>query len=138
MLQCEHREAKLQTDKSQKKLFIQLRQQIEVTQTFTFASVPSTSKSLAFCTLKAQESKQQRMAESVGKCLGHKEREDRRNIIRNMFRSLLVSLDGLRKVLIKRGPEGSVETSLKELEENYARKPEWKVIEKGGMLRIPV
>ena len=32
----------------------------------------------------------------------------------------------------------SVETSLKELEENYARKPEWKVIEDGGVLSIPV
>ena len=41
------------------------------------------------------------------------------------------------KVLIKKGPI-SVETSLKELEENYASKPEWKVIEEGGVLSIPV
>ena len=40
-------------------------------------------------------------------------------------------------VLIKRGPV-SVETSLKELEENYASKPEWKVIENEGVLRVPV
>ena len=46
-------------------------------------------------------------------------------------------MDDLRKVLIKKGPV-SVETSLKELEENYARKPEWKVIEEGGVLSIPV
>ena len=32
----------------------------------------------------------------------------------------------------------SVETSLKELEESYASKPEWKVIEEGGVLSIPV
>ena len=41
------------------------------------------------------------------------------------------------KVLIKKGPV-SVETSLKELEEIYASKPEWKVIEDGGVLSIPV
>ena len=41
------------------------------------------------------------------------------------------------RVLIKKGPV-SVETSLKELEENYASKPEWKVIEDGGVLSIPV
>jgi hypothetical protein len=41
------------------------------------------------------------------------------------------------RVLIKKGPV-SEETSLKELEENYARKPEWKVIEEGGVLSIPV
>ena len=40
-------------------------------------------------------------------------------------------------MLIKRGPV-SVETSLKELEENYRSKPEWKVIEEGGVLSIPV
>ena len=27
---------------------------------------------------------------------------------------------------------------MKELEENYASKPEWKVIEEGGVLSIPV
>ena len=41
------------------------------------------------------------------------------------------------RVLIKKGPL-SVETSLKELEENYASKPEWKVIEGGGVLSTPV
>ena len=40
-------------------------------------------------------------------------------------------------MLIQKGPV-SVETSLKELEENYASKPEWKVIEEGGVLSIPV
>ena len=46
-------------------------------------------------------------------------------------------MDNLQKVLIKKGPV-SVETSLKELEEHYASKPEWKVIEEGGVLSIPV
>ena len=32
----------------------------------------------------------------------------------------------------------SVETSLKELEDDYESKPEWKVIEDGGVLSIPV
>merc|ERR1712004_208284 len=41
------------------------------------------------------------------------------------------------RVLIKRGPN-KVETSLKELEENYASKAEWKVIEGGGVLSVPV
>ena len=39
--------------------------------------------------------------------------------------------------MIKRGPNKE-ETSLKELEENYASKPEWKVIEGGGVLSVPV
>ena len=41
------------------------------------------------------------------------------------------------RVLIKKGPV-SVEMSLKELVDNYERKPEWKVIEDGGVLSIPV
>ena len=40
-------------------------------------------------------------------------------------------------VLIKKGPT-SEETSLKELEKTYASKPEWKVIEEGGVLCVPV
>ena len=41
------------------------------------------------------------------------------------------------RVLIKKGPV-SVHTSLKDLEENYASKPEWKLVEEGGVLSIPV
>ena len=44
--------------------------------------------------------------------------------------------EGLR-VLIKRGPV-NVETSLKELEEDYESKPEWKLIKEGGVLSVPV
>ena len=47
------------------------------------------------------------------------------------------NLDVDKMVLIKTGPE-SVEISLKELEENYASKPEWMVIEGGGVLSVPV
>ena len=42
-----------------------------------------------------------------------------------------------RRVLIKKGPV-SVESSLKELEDFYAGRPEWKVIKDGGVLGIPV
>ena len=41
------------------------------------------------------------------------------------------------RVVIKNGPT-SIETSLRELEETYASKPEWKVIENGGVLSVPV
>ena len=39
------------------------------------------------------------------------------------------------RVLIKRGPDKK-ETSLKELEENYASTPEWKVIEGAQWAKI--
>ena len=41
------------------------------------------------------------------------------------------------RVPIKKGPV-TVEMNLKELAEDYAGKPEWKVIEDGGVLSIPV
>ena len=56
-------------------------------------------------------------------CWGHKEREDRRNIITKLATKPKESPDENLKVLIKKGPV-SVETSLKELEEDYASKPE--------------
>ena len=76
------------------------------------------------------------MAES-NVCLGHEERVARKNKISKLLGSPLKTPDQNLRVLIKKGPV-SVETSLKELEENYARKPEWKVIEEGGVLSIPV
>ena len=92
-------------------------------------------------------------------CYAHKERQDRMNQVHYMattcpnalrlFRPLL-AVSGINlakrsqetpdenlRVLIKKGPV-SVLTSLKELEDNYERKPEWKVIEEGGVLSIPV
>ena len=59
-------------------------------------------------------------------CLGHQKREDRKNVITKLATTSEVALDEHLKVLIKKGPV-SVETSLKDLEENYPGKPEWKV-----------
>ena len=70
-------------------------------------------------------------------CLGHEQREERVNKIKKLLKSSPKTLDGTHRMVIKKGPV-SVETSLKELEENYAKKPEWKVIEEGGVLSIPV
>ena len=70
-------------------------------------------------------------------CLGHEERDARRNKINKISKGPRHSPDENLKMLIRKGPV-SVETSLKELEENYANKPEWKVIEEGGVLSIPV
>ena len=78
-----------------------------------------------------------RKATLSSNCLGHQLREDRKNIVGEVATRLNVPPDEKLKVLIKKGPV-SVETSLKELEENYASKPEWKVIEDGGVLSIPV
>ena len=59
-------------------------------------------------------------------------------------------LDPNLRVMIKKGPvevktvkgpcvsTDSVQTSLKELEDRYAGKQEWKIIEDGGVLSIPV
>ena len=64
-----------------------------------------------------------KMAESIV-CLGHGERDARRNKINRLLTSPQQFLDENLRVLIKKGPV-SEETSLKELEENYASKPEW-------------
>ena len=70
-------------------------------------------------------------------CLGHGKRIARRNKISKLLGSPLKTPDENMKVLVKKGPM-SVKTSLKDLEENYASKPEWKVVEDGGLLSIPV
>ena len=70
-------------------------------------------------------------------CLGHREREDRTKKIGKLATRPKETPDENCRVLIKKGPV-SVETSLKELEDNYSSKPEWKVIEDGGVLSIPV
>ena len=70
-------------------------------------------------------------------CLGHKEREDRRSkICKIALKSIEIPHETWR-VMIKKGPM-SMETSLKELEEEYESKPEWKLIKEGGVLSIPV
>ena len=70
-------------------------------------------------------------------CLGHQEREMRRNKIDKLATTSMETLDKNYRVLIKNGPV-SVETSLKELEEDYESKPEWKLIKEGGVLSVPV
>ena len=70
-------------------------------------------------------------------CWGHDLRGSRKQKINRMLAYPLVRPDENLRALIKNGPV-SVETSLKEVEENYASKPEWKVIEGGGVLSVPV
>ena len=83
------------------------------------------------------ETKQETKAMSRNTCIGHKERGDRFNKINNLAARSKETPDENYRVLIKKGPV-SVETSLKGLEDKYESKPEWKVIEDGGVLSIPV
>ena len=76
------------------------------------------------------------MAET-GKCWGCGEREARKNKINKLRNSSTHSPDENFRVLIKKGPV-SKETSLKELEEIYASRATWKVIEDGGVLSVPM
>ena len=68
-------------------------------------------------------------------CLGHQEREKRRNKIDKLATNSMETPDENYRVLVKKGPV-SVETSLKELEEDYESKPEWKLIKEDGVLSV--
>ena len=70
-------------------------------------------------------------------CRGRSERIRRTSKKKKLAQKSWTYLERDVKVLVKLGPV-SVETSLKELEEKYASKPEWKVIEEGGVLSVPV
>ena len=70
-------------------------------------------------------------------CRGHSERIRRTSKKKKLAQKSCTSLERDLKVLVKLGPV-SVETSLKELEEKYASKLEWKVIKEGGVLSVPV
>ena len=70
-------------------------------------------------------------------CFGHEVRAARRNKISKVMESVPRELDRNKIVLIKKGPS-SMETSLEGLEEIYAKKPEWKSIEDGGVLSVPI
>ena len=70
-------------------------------------------------------------------CLGHKEREKRMNKIISLSTNSRETPDESYRVLVKKGPL-SVETSLKDLEEDYESKPEWKLVKEGGVLCVPV
>ena len=69
--------------------------------------------------------------------MGHADRVALKNKIKKLQKSPLLSLDENFRVLIKKGPV-SVETSLKELEEIYAGGANWKKIENGGVLSVPL
>ena len=60
-------------------------------------------------------------------CLGHQERASRSNIIAKLITKSVATPDENCRISIKKGPV-SVETSLKELEEDYESKLEWKLI----------
>ena len=60
-------------------------------------------------------------------CLGHNERARRQNIIAKLITKSASAPDENCRISIKRGPV-SVETTLKELEEDYEGKPEWKLV----------
>ena len=70
-------------------------------------------------------------------CLGHEERGSRKNKIAILITRLQAAPNKNCRILIKKGPI-TVETSLKELEEDYESKPEWKLIKEGGVLSVPV
>ena len=70
-------------------------------------------------------------------CIGHELRTARKNKITKMLKEPRRTPNETKRVLIKKGPV-STESSLQELEEFYARRPEWKVIKDGGVLGIPV
>ena len=68
-------------------------------------------------------------------CLGHQERASRSNIIAKLITKSVATPDENCRISIKKGPV-SVETSLKELEEDYESKPEWRLIKEGGVLSL--
>ena len=70
-------------------------------------------------------------------CLGHQKRASRSNIIAKLITKSVATPDENCRISIKKGPV-SVETSLKQLEEDYESKPEWKLIKEGGVLSVPV
>ena len=77
----------------------------------------------------------QAMAQQIT-CIGHQERKDRANTIGKLATRSRETPNETCRVLIKKGPV-SVETSLKELEENFEGKSDWKKIDEGGVLAIP-
>ena len=70
-------------------------------------------------------------------CLGREERVSRRNKTLKLLQGSPQALDEEKRILIKRGPV-SAKTSLREIEIHYKSRPEWRVVEEGGVLSIPV
>ena len=74
----------------------------------------------------------------AGDCLGHQERENRRNKILNLAESSKETPDENLRANV-RGSSGPRSWSLKELEDDFGTKPEWKRIDdEGGVLSIPM
>ena len=70
-----------------------------------------------------------------GGCLGHQERENTQHKILKMAERQKETPDENIRVSI-RGRSGQRSWSLKELEDDYKSKPEWKVMEDGGILDL--
>ena len=66
-------------------------------------------------------------------CLGHEERRKRQNIIAKLITKSVAAPNENYRISIKKGPV-STKTSLKELEEYYESKPEWKLIKDGDKI----
>jgi hypothetical protein len=74
----------------------------------------------------------------AGDCLGHQERENRRNKILNLVESSKETPDENLRVTV-RDRSGTRSWSLKELEDDFGTQTEWKRIkEEGGVLSIPM
>ena len=71
--------------------------------------------------------------DNTNTCFGHDVRIARGNKIIKATKSPPRNLDRDKVVLIKMGPT-SKETSLKELEENYSSKPEWRNVRRSVIL----
>ena len=68
-------------------------------------------------------------------CVGHAQREERRNKASKLLPQQCPPRNV--RAWIRKGPI-SLETSLQELDDTYASSPEWKLIEDGGVLSVPV
>ena len=77
------------------------------------------------------------MAASSSTCLGHGERESRRNKVARLVAAQPQSIDETKLVSIKKGPV-SITASLRGLEKEYEKSPEWKMVEGGGVLSLPL
>ena len=70
-------------------------------------------------------------------CLGHTQREERRNKASKLLTLPQEHPPRNVRVWIRKGPI-SLETSLKELDDTYESTKEWKLIEDGGVVSVPV
>ena len=74
----------------------------------------------------------------ANKCLGHELRQTRQNHICRLLALPEVNPPDQNLRISIKSRQGSIETSLKNLEDIYKKKPEWEVIEEGGIWSVPV